>query len=108
VALGTLTGTVRNGNQVTPVTQDVAIPVESLQIEPNQAGVCQVLRLVMGPLHLELLGLIVDLNQVVLVITADPAGGILGSLLCSLADALGLGSTLDTIVGLLQKILAAL
>ena len=40
------------------------------------------LDLVLGPLHLELLGLIVDLNQVHLRITADPQGGLLGSLLC--------------------------
>jgi len=46
---------------------------------------CQVLELVLGPLHLELLGLIIDLNQVVLTITADPRGGILGQLLSALA-----------------------
>ena len=49
-------------------------------------GPCQVLDLVLGPLHLDLLGLIVDLNQIHLQITADPAGGILGSLLCSLTN----------------------
>ena len=36
--------------------------------------------------NLDLLGLIVDLNQVHLQITADPNGGILGSLLCSLTN----------------------
>jgi hypothetical protein len=42
--------------------------------------------LLLGPLHLDLLGLIVDLNQVHLQITADPNGGILGSLLCSITN----------------------
>jgi hypothetical protein len=50
------------------------------------AGPMQYLDLVLGPLHVDLLGLIVDLNQVHLQITADPNGGILGSLLCSLTN----------------------
>jgi hypothetical protein len=50
-------------------------------------GTCSILDLVLGPLHLNLLGLIVDLNQVHLTITADPTGGVLGSLFCSLANA---------------------
>jgi hypothetical protein len=74
-----------------------------------QQATCEVLTLVLGPLHLELLGLIVDLNQVVLEITADPSGGILGSLLCSLAGGVpGLPGTLDQIVALLNQILALL
>jgi hypothetical protein len=47
--------------------------------------ICDVLSLTLGPLHLELLGLIVDLNRVVLTIKADSNGGLLGSLLCGLA-----------------------
>lgn len=47
--------------------------------------ICQVLDLSLGPLHLDLLGLIIDLNRVHLTITADSEGGILGSLLCGLA-----------------------
>jgi len=48
---------------------------------------CSILDLVLGPLHLDLLGLVVDLNQVHLTITGNPAGGILGRLLCGLANA---------------------
>lgn len=51
--------------------------------------VCNVLNLTLGPLHLALLGLIVDLNQVVLTIKADSQGGLLGSLLCGLAGGTG-------------------
>jgi hypothetical protein len=56
-------------------------------------GECEVLNLVLGPLHLELLGLVVDLygetpnDPVQVFVTGDPAGGLLGSVLCSLATA---------------------
>ncbi len=46
---------------------------------------CPVLNLVLGPLHLDLLGLVVDLNKVNLVITATPGGGALGNLFCTLS-----------------------
>ena len=52
----------------------------------SQAPVCNVLELTLGPLHVNLLGLIVDLNKVHLKITANPTGGVLGSLFCGLAN----------------------
>lgn len=63
----------------------------STQKQAAAGAVCPILNLILGPLHLNLLGLIVDLNQVHLTITADPNGGVLGSLFCSLA-----GSTTTT------------
>jgi hypothetical protein len=48
-------------------------------------GTCPVLALTLGPLHLELLGLVVDLNEVNLRITAIPGGGVLGNLFCGLS-----------------------
>lgn len=56
-----------------------------------QAGTCEVLRLVLGPLDLNLLGLVVQLygdnrrSPVVLTITATQGGGVLGDLFCSVA-----------------------
>ena len=50
--------------------------------------VCRVLTLTLGPLDLNLLGLRVQLNQVNLRITAIPGGGLLGDLLCGLANLL--------------------
>jgi hypothetical protein len=47
--------------------------------------ICPILDLTLGPVDLNLLGLIVHLNTVHLTITADSEGGVLGSLLCSLA-----------------------
>lgn len=62
---------------------------------------CNVLNLTLGPLHLNLLGLVVDLNQIVLNITAVAGAGLLGDLLCSLAG----GSTATQIAGILNQIL---
>jgi hypothetical protein len=57
----------------------------------DHQGTCQVLRLVLGPLHLDLLGLNVELygdnrrSPVVVTIHAVPGHGLLGDLLCPLA-----------------------
>jgi hypothetical protein len=57
----------------------------------DHQGVCQVLRLVLGPLQLDLLGLNVELygenrrSPVVVTINALPGHGVLGDLLCGLA-----------------------
>jgi hypothetical protein len=59
----------------------------------QRAGrICSVLNLDLAPLHLELLGAIVDLDRVHLTITADSNGGLLGSLLCGLAGNSGLAT----------------
>jgi hypothetical protein len=61
-------------------------------------GMCQVLKLVLGPLHLNLLGLVVDLygansmSPVVVTINAVPSEGLLGQLLCGLAGGTGINS----------------
>jgi len=71
-----------------PASPATASPRQLSRIQdlpPVPAGVCTVLDLVLGPLDLNLLGLMVHLNRTELRITADPTGGLLGSLLCSLA-----------------------
>jgi hypothetical protein len=47
---------------------------------------CQVLDLVVGPLNLQLLGLVVNLQRVHLTVTATRGQGVLGDLFCTLAD----------------------
>jgi hypothetical protein len=73
---------------------------------------CPILHLVLGPLDLNLLGLVVHLNQVVLDITAVPgAGNLLGNLLCAVAgllDGSPIAGLLGQIANLLNQILAAL
>ena len=84
VANGTLTGTLLNaaGAVIGNVTNvPITLPVNL----PGAGGACQILDLTLGPLDLNLLGLMVHLDATELRITADPTGGLLGSLLCSLA-----------------------
>ena len=73
-------------------------------------GTCQILHLVLGPLDLNLLGLQVHLNQVVLDITAQSGpGNLLGNLLCSVAHLLdNNGNVLNALVAQLNLILARL
>ena len=88
---------------VTPITQTVTSVVGGL----TPSGSCKVLTLDLGPLHLDLLGLVVDLSAVHLNITAQSGNGnLLGNLLCSVAGLLdnggasGLASLLNHLLGL--------
>jgi hypothetical protein len=107
VALGTLNGTVTDvaGVLVDPIDPlDLAVPV----LDGISGTTCEILTLVLGPLHLDLLGLVVDLNQIVLEITGE-TGSLLGDLLCSIADLLsGNGGALGRLRNLLNQLLGAL
>jgi hypothetical protein len=104
VANGTLSGVLTNAaGAVTSVLATVTMPVSVTQTT------CQILHLDLGPLSLNLLGLQVDLSQVVLDITAHSgAGNLLGNLLCSVAGLLdspgGLSRVLNQILGILQGV----
>lgn len=75
----------------------------------SATGTCQILDLTLGPLDLNLLGLMVHLNQVHLTITAQSApGNLLGNLLCSVAHLLDNSGPLQGLVGLLNNILRQL
>jgi len=126
-AIGTFTGTV-DGKPVTSAASAVvksangtALPgartTQSARTLAAAAATCQILDLVLGPLHLDLLGLVVDLNQVHLQITAEQgSGNLLGNLLCAVAGLLdntggaggGLSGLLQGIVNLLNQILGQL
>jgi hypothetical protein len=102
VAVGTLMGTEtskKGGTINNIVIGNIVVPV-------NIAGqTCPILHLELGPLNLDLLGLVVDLNQIVLDITAVPgAGNLLGNLLCAVAGLLDPGS-LTQLIALLNQIL---
>ena len=76
---------------------------------PVPQASCQILRLSIGAIDLNLLGLTVHLNPVLLVITAVPGpGNLLGNLLCAIANLLNGGGPLAQIVALLNQILALL
>lgn len=70
---------------------------------------CPILHLDLGPLDLNLLGLRVQLNQVVLDVTAVPGpGNLLGNLLCAVAGLLDSVNLGDVLGRLLQNLIDAL
>lgn len=100
-AVGTLTGQVTNAlGQVTTIAQNVTLPVNIA------ATTCDILHLDIGPIALDLLGLQVNLSEVILDITAQAgAGNLLGNLLCAVA---GLLDNPGGLANLLNQILAIL
>jgi hypothetical protein len=121
-ATGLLKGTMTdaNGTRLGTVSQTATLPVNTSAANAgaksnaaNAALACNVLDLTLGPLNLNLLGLVVTLNQVHLVINAVPgAGNLLGNLLCAVAGLLNGGGALSGVLGqlaaLLNQILALL
>jgi hypothetical protein len=92
----TFVGNIISGPGITtPIP--VTIPVD-LRFPGSR---CTLLLLTLGPLHLEVLGLVIDLNRVVLTIRGE--GG-LGSLLCDILGALGSGN-LGRVADLLNQLL---
>jgi hypothetical protein len=81
-AAARLNNAIRRGGVARPLSFAVPLRATTSAVGPT----CSVLDLVLGPLNLNLLGLVVDLNRVHLTVTADPAGGVLGSLFCGLAN----------------------
>jgi hypothetical protein len=121
-ATGLLKGTMTDadGTRLGTVSQTATLPLKTsagtggaTSNAASAALACNVLDLVLGPLNLNLLGLVVTLNQVHLVINAVPgAGNLLGNLLCAVAGLLNGGGALSGLLGqittLLNQILALL
>ena len=86
VAQGVLNGTLTQSGVTQALTN---VPVTLPVALPQARGTCRILHLVLGPLDLDLLGLEVHLNRVVLDIVARPGPGrLLGNLLCAIAGLL--------------------
>jgi len=82
-------------------------------VPATASGSCQILHLELGPLDLDLLGLQVHLDKVVLDITAQSGpGNLLGNLLCAVANllngGLNIGTALNQLVNLLNQLLGLL
>lgn len=133
-AIGSLTGTItgRSGPAQSVSGAVVLVPVQNVAAPTGLGGTvpsagsraavaqvaagCNILHLDLGPLDLNLLGLAVHLDEVVLDITAVPgAGNLLGNLLCAVANLLnGLnlnllgGALLNVLTTLLNNLVAAL
>ena len=96
-----------DGKPLNVMATSTALPTATAaQAQPSS---CQVLKLVLGPLHLDLLGLVVDLygkthsDPVIVTINAQPSKGLLGQLLCGLAG----GGGVSSVAGL-QSLLSSL
>jgi hypothetical protein len=93
-------------------TQEVTNQTATTTASVAQAS-CRILELDLGPLNLDLLGLVIDLSDVHLDITAQRGpGNLLGNLLCAIAGLLdgGLptGTALTQLVNLLNQLLGLL
>lgn len=103
VANGILAGTVSNGGgAATSFLQTVTATITS-----TATSSCTILHLVLGPINLNILGLQVTTNQIVLDISAIPGPGkLLGDLLCDVANLLN--NPNQTLVGLLNDLVTIL
>ena len=118
-AVGTVVGALASAtpgtaarNFVTQVSMPLVMPADS-NAAPSDGerclATCDILNLVLGPLDLNLLGLEVHLNQVVLdIVGVTGAGNLLGNLLCAITGLLDGGGPLGQIVSLLNSLLALL
>jgi len=108
-----VTTTLQGARGSVPHTKTMNLQVKDVTSGAPAAGVsaasCDILNLVLGPLDLNLLGLEVHLNQVVLdIVAVSGAGNLLGNLLCAVAGLLDGPGPLGQIAGLLNQILGIL
>jgi hypothetical protein len=95
-----------HGRSLPVLAADDSMPAHAAATQPQT---CQVLKVILGPLHLDLLGLVVDLygrthnDPVVVTINAQPSRGLLGQLLCGIAG----GGGVSNLAGL-QSLLSSL
>jgi hypothetical protein len=95
VASGIATAILHGKTNTVPFTAPV-----NLALGDNQpgGGACPILDLELGPINLDLLGLVLETSPICLAITAYDGGGLLGDLLCSVANLLNGGLALDQIL----------
>ena len=86
----TATGTATAVIHGQTVTVPFSAPVD-VTASPNPNDPCAILDLQLGPINLNLLGLVVQTSPICLTITGFENGGLLGQLLCGLANALNNG-----------------
>jgi len=97
-ATGTATAVIHGRTTTVPFSAPIDVTA-SPNPDPNDP--CAILDLRLGPIHLNLLGLDVQTSPICLVLTGFPNGGLLGQLLCGLANALNNGIPLIDFLGAL-------
>jgi hypothetical protein len=86
-----------HGHPLHAVRWRATLPVATAEAAQAPVPSCKVLDLILGPLNLDLLGLVVDLygsdasKPVEVHVTANPAGGVLGTVFCKLANGQAVG-----------------
>lgn len=98
-----------NGTAVDPLLGTKQVTNLPVSLPAAIGGTCQILDLTLGPLHLDLLGLVIDLNQVHLTITAQQGpGNLLGNLLCAVANLLNSNASTNAINQVVDQLNRAL
>src|SRR5689334_1854593 len=102
------------GEAIDVVDQAFSVPVSlnrpgaaasSSIVQPAQGVTCGILHLDLGPLNLNLLGLTVDLSEVILDVNAvTGAGNLLGNLLCALVGILDIPGAIASITHILDMV----
>jgi hypothetical protein len=115
---GLVSGVVQEPGPNSTFAQLRTIRVKTINGTPAHSGravaaraTCRILHLVLAPLNLNLLGLRVHLDRVLLnIVAVSGAGNLLGNLLCAVAGLLdgGVGGLLGRLTNLLNRILGNL
>jgi hypothetical protein len=103
VASGVASVDIKGRNFTAPFSN---VPV-NLSLASNQSNApagCPILDLALAPINLDLLGLVVQTSPICLNITALPAGGLLGGLLCNISHLLQTGIPLSQILSQLSAV----
>ena len=95
-ATGTATAVIHGQTTTVPFSAPIDVTASP---NPDPTDPCAILDLRLGPIHLNLLGLDVQTSPICLVLTGFPNGGLLGQLLCGLANALNNGIPLVDFLG---------
>lgn len=115
VASGVVNGTFTSTSTDGTVTHTFSnLPFSGVPLDPPAS--CTILNLTLGPINLNLLGLVVQTNMIHLTITAVPGpGNLLGNLLCAVANLLngtgtggGLSTAIQNLLNQINAILAGL
>lgn len=104
-AVGTLTGTVTNsaGQTVGAIVRNITLSLLAIN------STCDILHLELGPIDLNLLGLVVHVDKIVIDIDAQSGpGNLLGNLLCAIANLLNANGPLSNLATLLNQLLGLL
>jgi hypothetical protein len=97
-ATGTATAVIHGRTTTVPFSAPIDVTASP---NPDPTDPCAILDLRLGPINLNLLGLDVQTSPICLVLTGFANGGLLGQLLCGLANGLNNGIPLVDILGAL-------